>query len=156
MNGSVQVSKRVDELERRLLLLENDKDRLELEKEHPNMSGILKDNTTVLAGTTVDNLLTGSKFDYLPGPSVITFYAVQEQVSGSLLICDFTLGNVIVGDNLSPNIAAMLVGPKINEDVIAKGSGIGGDRVQIRVRETVGGAGDDGILRWQVVIEDVL
>jgi len=122
------------------------------------MSGILKDETLVLAGTTIDNLLTGSKFDYLPGPSVVTFYAVQEVVSGSILICDFTLGNVIVGDNLQPNAAtpaAVGVGPKINEDVVAKGSGIGGDRVQIRVRETVGGVGDDGILRWQIVIEDV-
>jgi len=123
------------------------------------MSGTLKLTTTVLAGTTVDNLLTGSKFDYLARPAAVTVYMVQQQVSGSLIAADFTLGNVVVGDDLVPNIQDPVItgkfGPTVNEDILAQGVGQGGDRITIRLRETVGGVGDDGIARTQIVIQDL-
>lgn len=124
------------------------------------MSGILKLNNTVLSGTTITNLLADTKFDYLPRPAVVTVYAVQDIVVGSSIELDFTLGTVVIGDDLIPNAhpaasAGLGTGPKTNEDVVARGVGEGGDRIQIRARETTGIATADGILRTQIVIEDL-
>ena len=119
------------------------------------MSGTLKLTTTVLSGTTNDNLLTGSKFDYLARPAVVTVYGVQEVVATSSISLDFTLGNVVVGDDLVANIQAAGVGPKVNEDIVAEGVGEAGDRITVRLRETTGGVGADGIFRSQIVIRDM-
>lgn len=119
------------------------------------MSGTLKLTTTVASGTTNDNLLTGSKFDYLARPAVVTVYGVQEVVMGSSISLDFTLGNVVVGDDLVANFQASPIGPKVNEDIVAEGVGEAGDRITVRLRETTGGAGADGVFRSQIVIRDL-
>jgi len=121
------------------------------------MSGVQKLTDTILSGTTNNNLLTGSKFDYLPGPAVVKVYQVQDVIVSSTVETNFTLGNVVVGDALIPNIAEVVAsGPKTNEDLIAMGVGQGGDRIQISVRETSGGVGNDAIVRTLIVIEDIL
>jgi len=124
------------------------------------MSGILKLTNTILSGTTNDNLLTGSKFDYLGNDAVVTIYQIQDIVAGSSISTDFTLGNVVVGDDLVCNsipagAATAGQGPRTNEDVLAQGAGKAGDRITVRVRETTGIATADGIIRTQIVIQDV-
>jgi len=120
------------------------------------MSGQIKQTTTVLSGTTNVNLLTGLKQEFLSRPAAVKLYAVQEQVATSNLEVTLTLGNVVIGEDLNPNEAAAAgAGPKLNEDILTGGVGAGGDRIQIRVRETVGGVGDDGIIRWLVDIVDL-
>ena len=124
------------------------------------MSGILKLTNTVNAGVTIDNLLTGSKFDYLPRAAVVTIYQIQDEVVLSRIATDFTLGNVVIGDDLVSNLnlagaANIGAGPKTNEDLLARAVGQGGDRITIRVRETTGIATHNGIIRTQIVIEDL-
>jgi len=126
------------------------------------MSGILKLTNTVLAGTTITNLLADTKFDYLPRAAVVTIYAVQDLIAAppSSIELDFTLGTTVIGDDLIPNAnpvggAGVGTGPKTNEDILAKGVGEAGDRIQLRARETTGGVAADGILRTQIVIEDL-
>lgn len=121
------------------------------------MSGVLKLRNVVNSGTTINNLLTGSKFDYLPQAAVVKVFQVQDIVLASEVETNFTLGNVVVGDQLIPNVAAGAnQGPKTNEDLLAEGVGRGGDRIQISVRETTGITNANAIVRTLIVIEDIL
>lgn len=120
------------------------------------MSGTLKLRTVVPSGTTNNNLLTGSKFDYLPMPAVVKIFQVQDIVMAGNVETIFTLGNVVVGDQLIPNIPGANLGPRTNEDLLAEGVGRAGDRIQIQVRETTGTAGADQVVRTLIVIEDIL
>ena len=43
----------------------------------------------------------------------------------------------------------------MNEDMVAQGVGAPGDLIQITLRETVGGAGDDGVMRSLITITDL-
>jgi len=119
------------------------------------MSGILKLANTVNSGTTITNLLADTKFDYLPRAAVVTIYSVQDIVLLSNIELDFTLGTTVIGDDMVPNVPATGTGPRTNEDIIARGVGEAGDRIQIRARETTGITNANGLLRTQIVIEDL-
>jgi len=119
------------------------------------MSGQIKQTTTVNSGTTNVNLLTGLKQEFLSRPAAVKVYAVQDLVAASNLEITPTLGNVVVGEDLVPNIPGANLGPRTNEDIVAGGVGLGGDRIQIRVRETTGGVGANGIIRTLVDIVDL-
>jgi len=97
-----------------------------------------RDSQTVAAGATVTNIMAGSKFEFLPRPSVIKVYSAQDTGTGSVEL-DFTLGNVVVGDDLGPNVVTAGTGPARDSDLLTQGAGAAGDRIQIRLRE-VGGA----------------
>lgn len=85
-------------------------------------------------GGTIQNLVAGSKFEFLPMNAAVRIYAVADQVD---ITVDFTLGNVIVGDDLlvplAPDGVAGVLGPNTNEHRIAVGAGAAGDRIQLRV-----------------------
>jgi len=119
------------------------------------MSGQIKQTTTIPSGTTNVNLVTGLKQQYLPLNATVKVYAVQDIVMTSVLSVTFTLGNTVVGEDLIPNIPGAGLGPRLNEDIIGGAVGLAGDLLQLRVRETTGGAGADGILRWLVDIVDM-
>lgn len=100
---------------------------------------IFKYVDTIATSAVVTNLMQGSKFEFLPRNSVVRVYAAQDNANVDL---DFTLGNVVVGDGLAPNVtAAPGLGPDRNTDLLATGVGAAGDRIQIRAQETAGGAG---------------
>jgi len=124
------------------------------------MSGQLRLSNIVLSGTTVVNILAGRKQEFLGRPAVVTLYQRQDDVSGSIIEATLTLGNVIVAEDLisNRNVAASAqfgTGPNMNEDMVAQGVGAPGDRIQITLRETVGGAGDDGVMRSLITITDL-
>jgi len=119
------------------------------------MSGQIKQTTVIPSGTTNVNLVTGLKQQYLPLNAAVKLYAVQDIVLLSQLSVTFTLGNVVVGEDLIPNIPGVNLGPRLNEDIIGGAVGIAGDLLQIRVRETTGILNADGILRWLVDIVDM-
>ncbi len=116
---------------------------------------VVKIKTTILSGTTNVNILQGRREEYLSRPAAIRIYMVQEIVTTSNIDIDFTLGNVVVGDDLSPNVQGTGVGPKINEDLLAQDIGAGGDRIQIRARETTGVTNADGVISTQIFIDDI-
>lgn len=115
----------------------------------------IKQTTTVLSGTTVQNLVVGLKQQYLQFNAAVKVYAVQDTVLNSVLQMTFSLGNIVIGEDLVPNIPGAGLGPRLNEDIIGGAAGIAGDLLQLRVREITGGVGDDGILRWLVDITDM-
>ena len=91
----------------------------------------LRLSNTVAIGATVQNLVAGSKFEFLPVNAAVRIYAVSELGDA---VVDFTLGNVVVGDDLLiPFQPAAGIGPNVNEHRIATGAGLAGDRIQLRV-----------------------
>lgn len=102
------------------------------------MSGMVKISTQLAAAGANVNLLQGRKEEFLSRPAVVTLYQVQDQTAASLSETTLTLGNVVVGEDMVPNIPGALLGPRTNEDMVAQGVGQAGDRIQIRARETTG------------------
>jgi hypothetical protein len=86
------------------------------------------------ASTTLQNLMAGSKFEFLSRPAVVRVYGAADTATGSVQM-DLTLGNVVVGDNLLVPLRTATLGPLRNEDLITKGIGRPGDRIQIRLQE---------------------
>ncbi len=97
---------------------------------------VVRLNTTVLAGATNENILAGSKFEFLSRPSAVRIFAVQD--AADLAQLDLTLGNVVVGENLPITEVAAGTGPSMLDDKLVSGVGSPGDRIQVRLRETGG------------------
>lgn len=108
-------------------------------------------NTTVAIGATVENIMAGSKFEFLSRPSAVRIFAAQD--AADLAQLDFTLGNVVVGENLPLTEVAAGTGPSMIDDKLVAGVGAAGDRIQIRLRET--GAAATAITRVVVEIAEL-
>jgi hypothetical protein len=93
--------------------------------------------TALAAGGIVQNLLTGSKFEYLPSAAAITVYAVADAAGVQL---ELTFGNVIECDQMDLPVKAATVGPNRSDDLIAAGVAAPGDRLQIKLQNTGAGA----------------
>lgn len=85
------------------------------------------------ASGTNTNIMAGSKFEFLPRNSVIRVYAVSD--AGDDVNLDFSLGNVVVGEDLMVFKATAGTGPNRNEHLLVQGAGMAGDRIQIRLTE---------------------
>jgi len=119
------------------------------------MGGLIRQAVTVPSGTTNVNILAGEIFEFLARPSTVRVILSQQIVLLSALAVDVNVGNVIVTQALTPNIA---VAPGVvdqDRDRLPAAVGAAGDRVQIRVRETSSLAGADGILNFIVEITDI-
>lgn len=111
----------------------------------------LRDRTTFTASTPIANLLAGSKFEFLARPSAVRVYATQTAVGDHTLA--LTVGNVVLADGLAPNVETTVGNLKRNEDLLAQGVGMAGDRIQLSATENSGAAGS--ILNWMVEIVDL-
>jgi len=90
-------------------------------------------------GAVINNIMAGNKFEFLPRNGVVRVYASQDVSAGvqGNTELDFTLGNVVVGDDLACNGAAAIgIGPDRNTDLLATGVAMAGDRIQIRAQNT--------------------
>ena len=93
---------------------------------------------SLIAAGVNNNIMAGSKFEFLPRNGVVRIYAAQDISANSNVDLDFTLGNVVIGDNLAPNYVTASTGPDRNTDLLATGVAAAGDRIQIRAQETDG------------------
>jgi len=119
------------------------------------MGGLIRQAVTVPSGTTNVNILAGEIFEFLSRPSSVRVILSQEIVNASELAVDVNVGNVIVTQALTPNVA---VAPGVvdqDRDRLPAAVGAAGDRVQIRVREITSIATADGILNFIVEITDL-
>src|SRR5215813_5460462 len=83
------------------------------------------------AATTVVNLLAGSKFEFLPVPSMVEVYGVSDQLDTS---AELTLGNMIEFDQmLLPQFAVASGGPNVQDHRLGGGVGAAGDRVVLKI-----------------------
>ena len=119
------------------------------------MSGLIKRAVTILSGTTNNNVIAGETFEFLSRPAAVRVLLSQEIVVGSLIEVDVSLGNVIVTQNLNPNIAVAVGVVDSERDKLPAAVGAAGDRVQISARETTAIATADGVLNFIVEITDL-
>jgi hypothetical protein len=93
----------------------------------------LRFEASLAASTTLTNLLAGSKFEFLPAPSAIMVYGVQDGADAGTLTLDATFGNVIEGDNIAVPTFTAALGPDRDKHLLVSGVGLGGDRIQLKL-----------------------
>lgn len=96
----------------------------------------IRDSRTVLAASTVTNILAGSKFEFMPQAAAVMVYAVQDLAVGGPVVMDVTFGNVVEGDGLIVPQNTVGLGPDTQNHMIASGVAAPGDRLQISLQNT--------------------
>jgi len=93
--------------------------------------------TVQAAGTTTANVLTGSQFEFLGVASRVQIYAVQDSTGGAgTAEVEVFFGQELQLSQSQVNLKA--AGPEIPEDLVVDDFGAGGDRLVVRVVETLG------------------
>lgn len=98
----------------------------------------IRNSTTVLAGVTNPNILTGSQFEFLGAPSRIQIYA-QEDTTGANGVAEL---EVFFGQELE--LASTTINGRdgrdvrVPDDLLLDDIGAAGDRLVLRASETGG------------------
>jgi hypothetical protein len=99
------------------------------------MSGVIQKETIVTTGASNDNLLSGSAFEYLRAPAVVSIACVQSVTGGFITI---QIGPSILLEESPPNIKTSM--PVVPDDFTFTAAGAPGDRLVIRARNPTGGS----------------
>jgi len=99
------------------------------------MSGVIQKETSVAAGAVNDNLLSGSAFEYLRAPAIVSFACVASATGGFITI---QAGPTIVLEESPPTVKVVM--PTIPDDFLYTAACAPGDRLVIRARNPTGGA----------------
>lgn len=105
----------------------------------------IRQSTNLGVGAVNTNILAGSKFEFLPTPCAVIVYAVVDAVSdvSNGVNLELSMGNVVEADAVRvPREPAAGLGPDMQNHRVAAGVGAGGDRVQIRLSNQSGVAGN--------------
>lgn len=89
------------------------------------------------ANTTNENVLAGTKWEFPSRPTFVEIFGADDALAGAVQI-DFSVANVIVGENVDLQTRGAGEGPLRNEDLVASGMAMPGDRIQIRTKEVAG------------------
>ena len=90
---------------------------------------------SVAANSTVDNLFSGSAFEFARGAQLVTLGITQ---SATGLLATFTSGADVVVEESAPPVKTTM--PVIPDDFYASDVAAPGDRYVLRVRNTTAGA----------------
>jgi hypothetical protein len=119
------------------------------------------------AGQIVTNVLSGSKFEFLPVASMVEVYAVTDSgaAANAGVQMELTLGNVIEFDQMevpsvsnnsvSPGIGLYGQGPNLQDHRVGGGVGAAGDRVVIKLQQGSVAQAAANTVRTLVVITPV-
>jgi len=99
------------------------------------MAKTIQREQSIAANTTVDNIFTGSQFEFIRRDSILSMAVVG---SATGLVATFQVGSDLVLEE-SPILIRTGM-PVIPDDFYYQTGGIAGDRVGLRVRNTTGGA----------------
>jgi hypothetical protein len=99
------------------------------------MPGIIQKETSVAAGASNDNLLSGSAFEYLRNPTVVSIGCVASATGGFITI---QVGAAILLEESPPAVLTTM--PVVPDQMYYVGAGLPGDRLVIRARNPTGGA----------------
>lgn len=99
------------------------------------MSGVIQKETSVAAGAVNDNLLSGSAFEYLRAPAIISF-AVVASATGAFITIQ--AGPSIILEESPPTVKTTM--PTVPDDFLYTAAGAPGDRLVVRFRNPTGGA----------------
>lgn len=96
---------------------------------------VIQKETSVAANATVDNLISGSSFEFLRGNAVVSIGLVG---SATGLVASIQSGSDIVLEEAPLLVKTTM--PTIPDDMYYNDVGVLGDRLVIRVRNTTAGA----------------
>jgi hypothetical protein len=99
------------------------------------MSGVIQKETSVAAGGSNDNFLSGSAFEYLRAPAVVSI-GVLASLTGAFYTVQ--IGPSILLEESPPAVGTAM--PKVPDDFTLTGAGAPGDRLVVRGRNPTGGA----------------
>lgn len=99
------------------------------------MSKVIQREISLNANEVRDNILSGSAFEFLPGPSIVSI-GVTAAATG--LQVTIQAGGVSVLEESPPLIKTAF--PSTEDDMYYQFGGISGDRLVVRVRNTTAGA----------------
>lgn len=96
---------------------------------------IMTDRQSVAANTTVQNVLSGKIGEFLAASGVVSLYGSASAVG---LNMSLIIGGQVVVDDQEVNAQNRM--PLIPDDFVAAATGVQGDRVIVRLRNTTAGA----------------
>lgn len=99
------------------------------------MSGVIQKETSIAAGAVNDNLLSGSAFEYLRAPAIVSFACVAAATGTFITI---QAGPTIVLEESPPTVKTTM--PVIPDDFLYTAACAPGDRLVVRARNPTGGA----------------
>jgi len=97
---------------------------------------LISDTTSMLTLTTVDNILAGSQFEFLPYDAFLEFGIVGAGVVGDFVVDVYSGQDVLMESGAISILDRMPVYP---EDFSLNDVAAGGERIKIRVRNSSGG-----------------
>ena len=104
--------------------------------------------TSLAIGAVNQNILSGSKFEYIPQPSAVFVYACAD---GTGVNMEVAFGNVIEADQMEIPVTAT-EGPNVVDHRLVSGVAAAGDRIQVRLQN---GSGAARIVRTLIEIRPV-
>lgn len=111
---------------------------------------LIQSITSVAANSVVDNLLTGSQFEYLPWDASLEFGVNGPAAGNDQLRVDIYSGQDILAESMIPNSQARI--PVRPDDFNLVDVAQGGERIKVRVRNLSAGALN---VFWAVRIDPV-
>lgn len=109
---------------------------------------LIQGNTTLAAGTTVENLLAGSQYEYLPWNAALEFGFTMD---GDIVL-DVYSGSDVLAEGMVPQTQATAM-PVYPDDFTLNDVAMGGERLKVRARNT--DAANPQIIRFSVKITPV-
>ena len=94
-------------------------------------------STPLLANATVDNVLAGSQFEFLPYDAQLEFGIVGDGALGAILVDVYSGQDVLMEAGVISILGRIPVYP---EDYTLTDVAAGGERIKVRLRNTTGGA----------------
>ena len=99
------------------------------------MSGVIQKETSVAAGAVNDNIFSGSAFEYIRQPGVVSIAVVASVTGGFVTI---QAGPTLVLEESPPNVKA--TGVTVPDDFLYQCAVVPGDRLVLRARNPTAGA----------------
>jgi len=99
------------------------------------MSGVIQKETSVAAGAVNDNLFSGSAFEYVRQPGVVSIGVVASATGGFVTI---QAGPTLILEESPPTVKTSM--PIVPDDFLYQSAVVPGDRLVLRARNPTGGA----------------
>jgi hypothetical protein len=111
--------------------------RIEVSNHHKEteMSGVIQKETSVAAGLVNDNIFSGSAFEYVRQPGVVSIAAVASATGGFITI---QAGPTLILEESPPTVKTSM--PVVPDDFLYQSAVVPGDRLVLRFRNPTGGA----------------
>lgn len=110
--------------------------------------GAFSRRVIIAANGVNENVLTGSPFEFVGGPSTVIVALAQEVPATTEDVrADITFGSEVeLQDGRIPVEAGVGQGPRLPDNVLVRDVARGGDRIQVRLREVGGAASEVSVI----------